>query len=130
MNVGETFRGDPDLSHNSVNAHLWIIVAIFQNNLDEDQAVIVNVTTSNSKKLLDPACQIVAGDHEFIQHDSYVYYAKAKEIDLSVLNTKISSGEFEIRDPLSEKLLKKVQQGFHGSKFVSPKIRSLVDNPS
>ena len=73
--------------------HLWIIVA--EIDAANGKAICVNVTTEQYYS--DKTCQLNKGDHSFVTHPSVIYYKDARELDLMLVETAITSGYQEIR---------------------------------
>ena len=85
--------------------HLHIVISPVING----KALVVNVT---SKKFdSDDTCVLTVGDHDFICHDSIISYADAIDADISLMEKAISCNTFEPHTPISDALLKKIQEG-------------------
>ncbi|MBF0459341.1 MAG: hypothetical protein HQK99_15735 [Nitrospirae bacterium] len=122
FSLGSTFLTDN--KPRSKKKHLHIVIAIH-----EDQALVVNITTY--KPGCDSSCIIITGEHDFIEHDSFVYYAGARLMDLS----KITPAKLELlikrdmiipKSPASTDLLKKIQEGAKISDALPLKFRTLL----
>lgn len=104
--------------------HLWIIVA--EIDAASGKAVCVNVTTEQYDS--DKSCQLNRGDHSFVSHPSVIYYKDARELDLKLVETAITSGikKFVCKshDPCSPELLKRVQQGLIASRETPKGIKA------
>lgn len=108
---GDTFVIDPD---GGSNAHLWVVLAVERPDWAyEDYALIVNVTTLDKTKLVDPACVLNVGDHAFVSHESFAHYGRMREVELGTLSGFAASA----RQPCSADLLKRLIQGLHQSKY-------------
>ena len=51
------------------------------------------------------------GDHPFIQHPSVITYAYSKIIDVDTLEEMIASGNAKRKEPASQKLVSRAQNG-------------------
>ena len=67
-------------AHDSDQKHLFIVLTDPAQVLgyDEKHSLLVGVSTIHQSVAHDPACELFAGDHPFIRHKSYVYYAEAR----------------------------------------------------
>jgi len=80
------------------------------------------VSVSSTRPGHDPACLLYAGDHGFIQHNSFVEYAFTR-IELSQkIQTGVSRGLFIPRTDLNTSIFSRVCHGITVSRFVRPKI--------
>ena len=58
------------------DSHLWIVLS--DPIQDPDRILVVNATTWEGSYHKDPACTLDAGDHEFFDHKSFVYFGGAR----------------------------------------------------
>lgn len=107
---GDAFVIDPD---GGSNAHLWIVLGVYQPDMVyEDWGLIVSITTLAKAKFVDSACVLNVGDHPFISHESFAYYQRLREVELTTL-AKFATAA---RQRCSADLLKRLIQGLHQSK--------------
>nr|WP_249172087.1 hypothetical protein [Burkholderia vietnamiensis] len=74
--------------------HLFVILndpMPFPNMGSQDCVCVVNFSTPPTGIPYDTTCVFNAGSHPFIQHDSYVYYALAREIFVRDLQANINN---------------------------------------
>lgn len=104
--------------------HLWIVVA--EIDAANGKAICVNVTTEQYDS--DKTCRLNKGDHSFVTHPSVIYYKDARELDLKLVETAITSGikKFvcKAHDPCSPEMLKRVQEGLVKSKDTPKGIKA------
>lgn len=105
--------------------HLHIVLCDPQNltgYLDRS-CLLVSATTIRPKVPYDESCILREGDHEFIKHDSYVYYKQisSAHTEKSILKN-INSNIYVPKSPLSIDIMKRVLNGLRESDFVSPWI--------
>ena len=106
------------------NPHLWVVLSVFTpENVYEEWSVLVSITSM--RRRADTTCVLRPSDpdmHEFVTHDSYVLYEKAREIEVGTL-ALLSD---ERRPPVTPSLLARLRSGLHRSPFASPAKRSRV----
>ncbi|KAG8152162.1 hypothetical protein BFF94_018370 [Burkholderia catarinensis] len=76
------------------HSHLFVILndpMPFPNMGSQDCVCVVNFSTPPTGIPYDTTCVFHAGSHSFIQHDSYVYYARAREIFVRDLQANINN---------------------------------------
>jgi hypothetical protein len=104
--------------------HLWIVVA--EIDPATRKAVCVNITTEQAGS--DTTCKLNKGDHPFVIHASVVYYKDAREIDLNLVETALTSGIKKFvctpHDPCSAALLARIQKGLVDSKQTPKGIKA------
>jgi len=117
--------------------HLWIVLT---DGMDyesltykrKEYALVVNVTTSR----FDKSCVLNAGDHPFIKHDSYVYYAKAelysaRRLLESFMNRKLRRmAKFDLKDARQRAVFERVRRGFLKSVQSAPELADFLKKAS
>ncbi len=92
-----------------------------------DCVLAVNITTIYPPPAHhDPACILRAGDHPFIHHDSYVYYADAIIWKVPNVISREQSGEITIHRVMDEAVFQQVLAGFVASDFTTGKVLKFV----
>jgi hypothetical protein len=89
-----------------LDRHLWVILS--DPAQDDQNVVIVSITTLEPHK--DQACLIPRGSHPWVTHDSCVAYDFARTVKQADLFALKDSGKIHLQEPLSEAILKKIQQ--------------------
>ncbi|CNK97653.1 Uncharacterised protein [Yersinia aldovae] len=88
--------------------------------------LVVNITTIYPAPARhDPACILRCGEHEFIRHDSYVFYQDAIIWKVPSVIARQQSGELIPKNDMDESIFKRVLAGFEKSDFTSPKNRKF-----
>ena len=116
--MGDTFLLDPLATG---GMHLWIVIAISHTSLDQPTAFIVNVTTPKPRS--NGLCTLSANDpnaHQFITHDSIVYFQCIMEFDDSYFEGK------RRLDPIQPQLLLEIQRKAIVAKGVRAKLISIL----
>lgn len=102
-------------------AHLWVVCA----KPDEGERVIVSVT-SDGPHITDRACEIKAGEHEFVKHPSLAVFRKAKIVTVGDLTSWEARGNFRVKQPASDQLVSKLREGALDSKFTPRDVKQAI----
>lgn len=85
--------------------------------------LVVNITTVYPAPVHhDPACILHAGEHPFVHHDSYAFYADAIVWKVPNVVSREESGELEKHADMEEKIFQRVLLGFELSEFTPNKV--------
>ncbi|HAK35497.1 MAG: hypothetical protein E6Z83_21825 [Pantoea sp.] len=85
--------------------------------------LVVNITTVYPAPVHhDPACILRAGEHPFVHHDSYVFYADAIVWKVPNVVSREESGELEKHADMEESVFQRVLSGFESSDFTPNKV--------
>ncbi len=104
--------------------HLFIIIAI---ETTSDSALLVNITSP--KIGCDNSCCINVGEHPFLTYISVINCADSRITPLANLEYCLTNGIFKKHTPVSEKLLKKIQNAALKSPDMSKKhLDFLISN--
>ena len=103
---GKTFT---NLATGSIPSHLWIVLS--SSSLNSGKIVIVNIT---SQDIGDYSCVLNVGDHPFIHHPSYVYYAGARLVDSRQVIAQTGRLFFDHAD-MSLSILNRIRAGAYRS---------------
>lgn len=105
--------------------HLHVLITAPQGT--PPTAIVVHVTTYQEDTCEDATVILQIGDHPFIEHPSYVWFAQATRIELEPLMKAIGGGYAEQRERCSPGLLKRIREGFLRSDEPSRRLkRELV----
>jgi hypothetical protein len=85
--------------------HLHIVISP----VIDGKVLLVNLTSKKYDS--DDTCILCVGDHEFIKHDSVISYVDAIAADVSLMEKAILSQTFKPQSPISDTVLKKIQDG-------------------
>lgn len=119
MTLGKTF-----LNVNPyIPVHLWVIVS---NPTPDDAVVMFNLTSW--RKGCDETCLIKANEHPFVKHDSVVAYGRGQLLTRTDWNRLQRLGFCQEHQPLSDVLLKRIQQGALDSEYTNIKLQEIVRN--
>lgn len=87
--------------------------------------VSVNFTSVATEKKIDSACVIEAGEHPFIQHQSYVLYERIQIMDHEHVCLCVNTGVYRPAQKVSVELLNRIVLGIQGSSFTPRKYKKL-----
>ena len=111
-------------AHDPDQKHLFILLTDPAQVLDyEDKhSLLVGVTTIHADIPYDSACELHPGDHPFIKHRSYVFYAQARIEVSQKLIDGIKRGVFSSQGMLAEDIFARVCHGLTVSRSTTPKV--------
>jgi hypothetical protein len=93
--------------------HLWVL--LWGPAGPADAFLAVHLSTWREGR--DRSCLIQAGEHPFVQHETYVVYNNAKRFSAAVLQGAIAARQAMPRAPVSPRLLDRLRAGFFASPF-------------
>lgn len=125
-----TFRGGTVLAQTGDKKHLHIICSepAFYSGIGALGVLVVNITSVDPERPYDTTCVLHPGDHPFIEHDSYVLYAKAVVWKTSSIENRILTGEIVTQPPLKEPVISNVISGFLISPMTNRRILNFCRN--
>ncbi|ENU44678.1 hypothetical protein F985_00551 [Acinetobacter seifertii] len=88
--------------------------------------VSVNFTSVTIEKKIDPACIIEAGEHPFIQHQSFVLYERIQIMDHQHVCNCVNTGVYRPATKVSVELLDRIICGIQDSSFTPRKFKKLL----
>lgn len=87
---------------------------------------MVGVTTLRPGLPYDPACVLKAGDHPFVQHDSFLAYRYLRVDSLGHAQAMVNSGIWKWQAPCSETLLRAALHGLSQSRLVPRAMKGVL----
>jgi hypothetical protein len=104
--------------------HLFVLLTdpIKSVDFDEKQVLLVNITSIPNGFTYDSTCILKPGEHRFIKHESYVYYAKARIEAANALLRGVKSGQLAPHEIMDEALVKRICDGLQQSPHTAPRI--------
>lgn len=109
--------------------HLFAIIVnpiIVPHTSSKPKVIYVNFTSVRSGIPYDDACVVQAGEHPFIEHESYVNYRGARIDEVDHITDMIARGVFIEKEPCSQELLHKMIQGALNSNRISREIKDIL----
>ncbi len=116
IKLGTSFQFNDRLDDN----HLYVVVS----DPRQPEVVIVNVTTK--RRFSDGSCDLRAGDHPFIQHDSCISYAHAEVIAISVIEAKLASGDLRLREEFTPSVINRIWEGAERTRNLSNRCTDML----
>lgn len=113
--------GDCFLIPSGGKNHLFTIVLgpeLLDGYGQNEQVVLVSVTTIKPDAPYDPACVLRAGDHPFITHDSYVLYRKPEIRTVQEVDRMIETMGWQPREACTPEVYRRIMAGLHASKLM------------
>jgi hypothetical protein len=113
VNLGDTF----------VIEHLWIVATL---PASDGSVAMVTFTTWRSPND-DESCIVLPGEHRFVRHKTIVAYKHARVFPPDAQARLLSVPEMcRAHDPVTPKLLDRIQRGALTSDFTPGAVQSLV----
>lgn len=111
---------DPDRKHLFILLSDPLSIESLQCNL------LVPISTRDHLRMQDLTCELSKGDHDFIRHDSFVFYAKMRHEETSKLLKAVAQGTFISHESLREDIFARIVTGAITSKFTPLKYVHLL----
>ncbi|MGR3806932.1 hypothetical protein SAMN05660772_00997 [Pasteurella testudinis DSM 23072] len=77
----------------------------------EDSVLSVSCSSIKQGKVFDNTCVLKAGEHEFIRHDSFVFYRHLRIDSASIINQKVAQGLFITKTMISDDIYRRILKG-------------------
>lgn len=109
--------------------HLHVICnnPVFYARKGTESVLLVNICSLRDDAIHDPTCILLAGDHAFIKHDSYVAYSRAGLFIASNVTRCLAAGIYNVHDDLADSVFDRVIEGFWVSRNVNLVVRRFVE---
>jgi hypothetical protein len=82
--------------------------------------ILVPISSKKADVFFDPACEVFAGEHDFITKDSFAHYKHMQQRSSSKIELCIGNGAYVGKPNVSTELLKRITDGIMLSDFVEP----------
>jgi hypothetical protein len=82
--------------------------------------ILVPISSKKADVFFDPACEVFAGEHDFITKDSFAHYKHIQQRSSSKIELCIGNGAYVGKANVSTELLKRITDGIMLSDFVEP----------
>jgi hypothetical protein len=113
--------GDKDRKH----LHVALSDPFTDASDNESKILLVSVCSVVEGVPHDATCLLQAGDHSFVDHKSYAYYALAILAPVRGLEECCARRKCRLMDPVSRGLLARLRQGALDSRQTKPRIKGL-----
>jgi hypothetical protein len=105
-----------------VSSHLWFVCT----RPDQDGEVAIVSITSTKEWTKDFICQLVAGEHPFIQHDSVAAYQLAKLLTAATIEARIKRLDFQPKEPGEPELMQRLREGAIVSDYTPNIVKGCI----
>lgn len=124
--LGATLSMPSGPAHDPAVPHLFICLT---DPVGDDKLVLmVCVTSVKDGVPYDESCILEYQEHDSITHKSWVFYRAAKITSLEKIMNGIAKGVFRPREPVSDEVFEKIEQGLKMSPFTSPRNLNFFCN--
>ncbi|MGH2632906.1 MAG: hypothetical protein ACRDG3_05805 [Tepidiformaceae bacterium] len=103
------------------DGHLWVVIS---EPTPQNRLAIVNFTTR--RPACDDSCIARPGEHPFLNRESILLYARARLQDVDALDSHVKAGYYQVREPVGNALLRRIQEGALQSIYTSGVVQSSV----
>ncbi|MFI3199181.1 MAG: hypothetical protein QX196_12770 [Methylococcaceae bacterium] len=109
---------DPD------RKHLFVLLTdpIEAPDFNGKQVLLVNIASVPKSLPYDSTCILQPGEHRFIKHESYVYYAKARIEAANALLRGVKSGQLMAHEIMGQAIVQRICDGLQRSSHTTPRI--------
>ena len=97
---------DPDAKH------LFVVVT---NRCDGGFHLLISVSSVKPNRIYDPTCLLEAGEHPFLDRQSYVFYAMPRQLGHAGMIKCVSTGLYVPKDSCTQAVLEKIRNGITAS---------------
>lgn len=104
------------------NPHLYFVLTMPLQRDEEEKILIVNIT---SVRIKGEDYTLNVGDHEFIEHKSYLNYSKAEEKSVEDLERNLRRGKLEIKETVGMDIVKYICEGLRESRYSTRRARNF-----
>lgn len=112
------------LINSGPDKHLYVVITEAD---DSGMHVLANITSIDPDIPHDPSCKLVAGEHPFVKHDSYVAYEHAIVRQGLHIDKQAQIGAYIQKEDASDALVEKMRAGLKKSQFVKRGIKDDFD---
>jgi len=88
--------------------HLFVVLT---NPCAGGQHLLISISSVKQNRWHDPTCILEAGEHPFLDHQSYVFYARPQQIGQAGIIKCVKSGLYIVKENCDEAVLKKICEG-------------------
>ena len=89
--------------------------------------LLASVVSIKPGMIVEDCCLLGPGEHPFIRHSSFVDYRFARLDPAEDLQARVADGVFDVKEPCSPDLLKRIVAGALKSKRISREYKSILE---
>ena len=108
-----------------IRSHPFVI--ILEGEAHTRNTIIVNIQSVPNGKY-DSTVVLKRGDHEFIEHDSYVNYRLARIVSLDEIEKKIEQGTAIVKPSFTNEIFRLICDGICKSRFTPAEVVEMYQN--
>ena len=97
----------PSHKYKNIDCHLWVVLT----DPDGDPLKVVMVNMTSLRPNVDTTVILDIGEHPFVRYKTVINYGCARFTEIRSINKVLEKGLVTIKDPASDKLLQKIQNG-------------------
>lgn len=79
--------------------------------------VLANLSSVKPNRMIDDTCLVAAGEHPFVQHDSFILYRSAQLQSAQRIGNMVDGWVYKNGQPATTELTDRILAGFAVSKF-------------
>lgn len=102
--------------------HLWVVIS--DPFVDLDQIVMVNFTSHKPWK--DDSCILRRGEHQFISHETSIFYREARHYSEQRLSELYAENKIIRQEPVSDEVLGRIRKGMIKSRHAPRKFKRIL----
>jgi hypothetical protein len=112
-------------ANNPDRKHLFVLLTdpIEAPNFNGKQVLLANIASVPNRLPYDSTCILQPGEHRFIKHESYVYYAKARIEAANALLRGVKSGQLIAHEIMGQAIVQRICDGLQQSPHTTPRIQ-------
>lgn len=116
----------PSGSFRNPEAHHLFVIAT--DPCEQNQCVLVTISTIYEGVWYDPTCTIEADSHPFVKHASYVNYRFSVLKDCERLGKLVDGWYYHPKDPIDDQVLENICSGILKSDFTPRYVQKYYAN--
>ena len=111
-------------SHPGIDEDEYHLFTVLTDPAKDNSVLLVNASTVYTGVVHDTTCYLNVGDHPFIRHLSYIFYAKSRIVTLQKLRTLVAARTIIYRPPpISVPVFERIIAGVGGPQMDPEHLR-------
>ena len=108
-----TYIGQKDWTPRGEVSHLRFVISdfVYDEIMDEECALVVNMTSKYGTSQEDLTCELDVGDHSDITHKSYIVYSMAQRVPKREILENVANKKYILRGKIEQSVLERIQNG-------------------
>ena len=92
----------------------------------QQKLAIVSISTVRNTPSTEVTCILEPGDHAFIRHSSFIYYARARIVTIEQTQHGIDSGAIRLLETFEDHVFQRILDGVHSSPRIPQQVRDFI----